>query len=149
MRPKLKVILQSFYSQAQPLTCSSVVGLPQCYRLTTTEHFVLINSFSMYLNVQMSTKDVIGQEVIVFDAIASVAKLLDQLCDGLRSLGVLYTMRAFPDLFVHLFTYTACVTSNEVLEAVFVDEDRDLEVCDTIVMYHLKRFISESSEEGK
>ena len=76
------MILQSFFSQTQPLRCSSVVGLPKCYRLTTTGHFVLINSFSMYLSVLMSTKDVIGQEVMVFDAIASVAELLDQLCDG-------------------------------------------------------------------
>ena len=58
----------------------------------------------------------IGQEVLVFDAIASVAKLLDQLCDGLRSLGVQHVVRAFPNLFLHLFTYTACVTSSEVLD---------------------------------
>ena len=97
----------------------------------------------------MTNKDMIGQEVLVFDAIASVAKLLDQLCDGLRSLGVLRVMRAFPELFLHLFTYTACVTSSEVLESVYLDEEKtDVEPCDTVVMSHLNRFISEATEEG-
>ena len=96
----------------------------------------------------MSNKDIVGQEVLLFDAIASIAKLLDQLCDGLRSLGVLRVMRAFPDLFLHLFTYTACVTSSEVLEAIYIDEEKtDVQPCDTVVMSHLNHFITEASEE--
>ena len=72
----------------------------------------------------MTKKDMIGQEVLVFDAIASVAKLLDQMCDGLRSLGVLHVVHAFPELFLHLFTYTACVISSEVLGSVYIDEEK-------------------------
>ena len=103
----------------------------------------------MYLNIQMSNKDVIGQEVLLFDAIASIAKLLDQLSDGLRSLGVLRIMRVFPDLFLHLFTYTACVTSSDVKEAVYIDEEKtDVQPGVTVVMSHLYRFIKDVSEEG-
>ena len=32
-------------------------------------------------------------------------KLLDQFCDGLRKLGLLRVVRAFPKLFVEMFTY--------------------------------------------
>ena len=74
----------------------------------------------------MSNKDVIGQEILLFDAIASIAKLLDQLSHGLCSLKVLRTMRAFPDLFLHLFTYTACIQSSDVQEAVYVDEEKQM-----------------------
>ena len=102
----------------------------------------------MYLNIQMSNKDVIGQEVL-FDAIASIAKLLDQLSDGLRSLGVLRVLRVFPDLFLHLFTYTACVISSDVQEVVYIDEKKtNIQPGDTVVMSHLYRFIDDVSEEG-
>ena len=100
----------------------------------------------MYLNIQMSNKDVIGQEVLLFDATASIAKLLDQLSDGLRSLGVLRIMRVFSD---HLFTYAACVTSSDMKEAVYIDEEKtDVQPGDTVVMSHLYRFIEDASEEG-
>ena len=103
----------------------------------------------MYLNIQISNKDVIGREVLLFDAIASIAKLLDQLSDGLRSLGVLRIMRVFPDLFLHLFTCTVCVTSSDVKEAVYIDEKKtDVQPGDTVVMSHLYRFIEDASEEG-
>ena len=94
----------------------------------------------------MSNKDVIGQEVLFFDAIACVAKLLDQVCDGLQSLGVLRIMRAFPDLFLHLFTYTANVTSSDVFEAIFVDEDKtNMQPMDTVIMGYIR---GDASEEG-
>ena len=92
----------------------------------------------------MATKDGIWQEIMLFDALTSVSKLLDQLSSGLSSLGVLHVMRAFPDLFVHLFTYTANVTSAEVLDALHVDNDTS----DNLIMSYLHKFIENSSEEG-
>lgn len=93
----------------------------------------------------MCTKDVISQEVLSYEAVGRIARLLDQISDGLASLGVLQVMRSFPHLFVHLFTYMACVTPEDVLEAVYVHENAEI---DEVVMCLLKEFISGASEEG-
>ena len=63
-----------------------------------------------YVNVQMGTKDVIWQEIMLFDAITSISKLLDQLSSGLRSLGVLCVMRAFSDLLLPMLLQLKCWT---------------------------------------
>lgn len=95
---------------------------------------------------QMSSKDVIAQEVLAYEAMSRVSKLLDQFVDGLRNLGVLKAMRSFPDLFVHLFTYTANVSTEEVLDTLRCDAV--LEPSDAVIFNHLKRFIVEGSEDG-
>ena len=64
----------------------------------------------------MSTKDVIGQEIMCFESVGCVSKLLDQLCDGLQQLGVLEIMKTFPHLFLPLFTYTAGVVNQSARE---------------------------------
>ena len=71
----------------------------------------------------MSTKNIIGQQVLCYDSVVRIAKLLDQLCDGLRDGGLLKVVRAFPEIFSPLFTYTACVGSKDVLEAIDTDDD--------------------------
>ena len=49
----------------------------------------------------MSTKDVIGQEILCYDSVGSISKLLDQFSSGLCATGLLEVMKTF------LFTYTA------------------------------------------
>lgn len=97
----------------------------------------------------MSNKDAVGQEIILFEPIGRVSRLLDQFSCGLESTGLLNMMRTFPDLFVHLFTYTACVSSTAVLESIYADEEEsddysgnDLE----IIMNHLTKFINDATE---
>ena len=116
-------------------------GITQVLKVQNQTHVFIMHACTNEWShcVHMTTKEVIGQEVMFFDAIDCVAKLLDQLCDGLRSLGVLHIMRAFPDLFLPLFTYTASVTSSDVQESVFVDEERT--VVDIVVMEYLRQFI--------
>ena len=70
----------------------------------------------------MSNKDVLGQEVLLFDGIASIVKLLDQLSDGLCSLEVLRVMHAFPDVTAPLHVH--CVTSSDVQDAVYIDKEK-------------------------
>ena len=120
-------------------------GITQVLRVSST---VTLNYSFNYVDVQMETKDVIWQEIMLFDAITSISKLLDQLSSGLRSLGVLCVMRAFPDLFIHLFTYTANVTSIEVLDTLYVNKDIELLPSDNMIMSHLRKFIEISSEQG-
>lgn len=94
------------------------------------------------LLLQMSTKNVVGQEVLSFKSVGRIAKLLDQLADGLSSLDVL---RAFLEEFVKLFTYTASVTASDVLDAIYVQEGSEV---DHVVMLNLQEFVTEASEEG-
>lgn len=95
----------------------------------------------------MSSKDVIAQEVLAYEAIGRISKILDQFVDRLRSLGILQAMRSFPELFVHLFTYTANVTPVDVLDTFKCDDN--LDPCNSITYNHLKRFIMEASEDGR
>ena len=62
----------------------------------------------------------IGHEIIAYDAIGRISKLLDQLGSGLQSLGLLKVMRAFPKLFLPLFVYTGCISPCDVLEAIII-----------------------------
>lgn len=98
----------------------------------------------------MSTKEVIAQEILCYDAVGRVSKLLDQFSSGLRPTGLLEIMKLFPELFVHLFTYTACVSPSVVLDSIYVDEDSNLEYGNDviIVMDHLKKFVTTASEQG-
>lgn len=74
---------------------------------------------------------------------------MDQICEGLRPLGLLKAIRAFPEFFIHLFTYTVSISSADLLEAVYVDEDEDtMSTSDSKTLYHLKKFLSESPEDG-
>ncbi len=44
----------------------------------------------------MSTKEVIAQEILCYDAVGRVSKLLDQFSSGLRPTGLLEIMKLFP-----------------------------------------------------
>ncbi len=94
----------------------------------------------------MSNKDVIGQEVLYFDSILRIEKILDQLCDGLRTLGVFSIIKMFPELFAPLLTYTACMSAEDVAEAIYMVGNAP---GDDIIMAHFKRWIYETSKECK
>ena len=95
-------------------------------------------------NPQMSNRDVIAQEVMCYEAVFKVSKLLDQLCEGLQNLGILEAIRTFPGIFLHLLMYTASASKEDVLDAIYVDdEDGDRKFS------FLKKFIEESPEQSK
>ena len=91
----------------------------------------------------MANRHVIAQEIVSYDAVFKVSKLLDQLCEGLQNLGILQAIRTFPEFFLHLLTYTASASSVDVLEAIYTEDDDDLNF--SIV----KRFVEEASEKSK
>ena len=93
---------------------------------------------------QIEYRDIIGQEIISFEAVYKMSKLMDQFCDGLRSTRILNAVRAFPELFIQLLTYTGDVSSESVLEALSVDRDSPTELFE-----FLRRFILKAAEEGK
>ena len=94
----------------------------------------------------MTNRDVIYQEVLTFDAIGKISNLLDQLSSGLHALGVLPVVRAFPELFVPLFTYTAAISPEEVVDTLYLSDDEEE---DEVALLLLKRWIANASEESK
>ena len=85
-----------------------------------------------------------------FESVGRISKLLDQFIYGLGSLGFLQVVRAFPDLFTPIFVYTASVSSSEVIESIYIDEEvTNVLPGDTVVMAHLKCWLNEGSESGK
>ena len=95
----------------------------------------------------MSTKDVIGQEILCYVFVGRISKLLDQFSSRLCATGLLEVMKTFPEFFVHLFTYTASVSASSVLQSIYVDEGTNEDDV-IVVMAHLKKFIADATEEG-
>ena len=93
----------------------------------------------------MSNKEFILEELLSFEGITRITKMLDQLGDGLRTLGMLRIMKLFPTNFVHLFTHTD-ISIEDILTCFEVPSN--LEAGDAVTISHLRRFIIESSEEG-
>ena len=94
----------------------------------------------------MSNKDLILQEILSYEAITRISKLLDQLAEGLQTLGVLKIMRLFPQNFVDLFTYKP-ISGAEVAECLCISPNLQ-DPGDAVTIKHLRRFIRESSDEG-
>ncbi len=88
--------------------------------------------------LQMANRDIVCQEILCFEAIFKQSKLVDQFCDGLRNAGILKAIRAFPDLFVRLFTYTGDISSKSVLEAIKVDDGIPKKLMEFLTKFNLK-----------
>jgi hypothetical protein len=73
----------------------------------------------------MSTKDVIAQHIFVYDALYRRSSLLDQFQQGLKHMGVLEVIEVFPEEMSKLFTYTGEITTEEVLEAVYMETETE------------------------
>ena len=80
-----------------------------------------------------------------YEALFKVSNLLDQFREGLKRMDVLSVIQCFPQLFVNLFTFTGQVSSDDVLEAIFVG---DYDVTDEILKGLLFKYIKNLSEEG-
>ena len=87
----------------------------------------------------MSNKEIILHEILSFEGIARITKMLDQLGDGLKTLGVLCMMKLFPNKFVHLFTHTS-VTVEDVLSS--------LKVPPNLESTHTSKVVLPSSEDS-
>ena len=98
----------------------------------------------------MSNKEVLAQEIVYYESIGRISKAMDKFGQGLHALGVLQLIRTFPQLFAPLFMYTACISSDDVLETIYIDETMtELQPGDEILMAHLKKWISNASVEGE
>ena len=91
----------------------------------------------------------IAQDVLVHEAVYKLEKFMDQFCDRLHKLGLLRLLRAFPNEFVEIFTYAGSVTVDDVLEAVFVDEEEtQMQPGDSITLSLLHEYTRGCDKEG-
>lgn len=86
------------------------------------------------------------EEIVLYEYVGRISKVLDQPCEGLKTLGLLRVMRAFPHIFKTLFTTTTNISSSDVLECLEIP--RNLSSDDTITISCLRQFICEATEEG-
>lgn len=71
-----------------------------------------------------------------------VSNLLD---DGLNKMGLLHVIQRFPQLFSHLFTFTGDVSADDVLAALYVDNE---DTRDEVLMALTYKYIKDLSKEG-
>ena len=93
----------------------------------------------------MSTKNLVVQEILTYEGLYRLTKMMDLFSDGLKSNGVLKLVRAFPEQFVSLFTYTG-LSAEDVLDTVCSVR------CtpgDEVVLSFFKQYIRSCTEYGE
>ena len=64
---------------------------------------------------------------------------------GLKKSNVYELMKAFPNQFLPLFTFSGNIEAEDVINALFVPEDA---IVDELLMQFLKEYIMKCSQEG-
>ena len=95
----------------------------------------------------MKTKVLVAQGIFSHDALYRRSSLLDQFRLGLKEVGALQLVEAFPDLMSKLFVYTGDLSAEEVLEAVYADENT-ITGDDKFVFSLFRRYIEGLSASG-
>ena len=80
---------------------------------------------------------------MTFEAVIRISKMLDQLVEGLQTLGMVKLMRLYPDVFINMFTHKS-LSADDVVKCLNIPQ----ELADSVAIQHLKKFIMSSSEEG-
>ena len=96
--------------------------------------------------LQLSNREVIVEEIPLYESVGRIAKVLDQLTEGLKTLGFLRVMRAFPDIFAALFTSSTTASPYDVLDCLKIPNN--LSEDDIITISCLQKFIRQATKEG-
>ena len=100
--------------------------------------------------MQMSTKEAIAQDLFTFDALYKRQVLLDQLKEGLKSIGALKLIQTFPNEMLPMFTFQGQLVA-DVLEAIDVQVSEDSESLrpeDEVLLRFLQRYIRSLTQSG-
>lgn len=96
--------------------------------------------------LQVSTKELVAQNIVTHEAIYNPSKILDQFGEGLKKLPAVYQlMKAFPDLFLPLFTYSGNIEAEDVIDALFVPKDT---IVEKGLLQFLEQYLLSCSQEG-
>ena len=96
-----------------------------------------------YLYAQMSNKDTVAHEIIQFEAIDRLQRVLNPFRDGLLTNSLLEVIKLFPPLFVDLFTFCGTINSEQVLRAVYVLEPEALSDGDQQLLAFVRQYIQQ------
>ncbi|XP_019858580.1 PREDICTED: uncharacterized protein LOC109586805 [Amphimedon queenslandica] len=94
-----------------------------------------------------STKNIIVQNIITYEALFKHSNLLDQFVEGLKATSLYPLLRAFPALFQPLFTFTE-LTSEEVQKSLIFPNEESFIAQESIILRYLKKYIDECDSEG-
>lgn len=96
----------------------------------------------------MNTKDIVAQHIFIYDALYRRSVLLNQFKEGLMVVGLLQLIQAFPIKLSTLFTYTGDVSTEEVLEAVYM-EGENIIAGDEFVFSLFQEYLKTLKASGK
>jgi len=96
----------------------------------------------------MSTKDVVAQNIFAHDALYRRSILLDQFSHGLKEVGLLQLLKAFPNKMSKLFIYSGDLSPEDVSEAVYVENEANLERNDSYVLSLFHSYICTLNSAG-
>lgn len=82
------------------------------------------------------------------DALYKRAILLDQFKEGLRKVGIFQFIAMFPEEMSGPFIYQGVLTSEDVCNALYVEDEDDLDQENELVFNFLLCYINTLSEEG-
>lgn len=84
-----------------------------------------------------------------YEAIDKVERVLSQFRQGLSSTKVLQAMQAFPELFFKLFVYSGEPSADDVLKAIFVDEEETVQQeGDSLILAWTQQYVKECDGQG-
>ena len=88
------------------------------------------------------------QNIMAQDALYKRAILLDQFKEGLRKVGIFQLIAMFLEETSGLFVYKGVLTSEDVCNALYVEDEDDLDHENELVLNFLLRYVNTLSEEG-
>ena len=98
----------------------------------------------------MCNRKTVAHEVMQFEAIDRLERVLKPFREGLGSNNLLKVIQAFPPLFVDLFTFSGTLEHSQVLEAIYVDESETETRCDEdeqLLMW-VRQYVEQCSTTG-
>ena len=93
----------------------------------------------------MSTKNLVVQEILTYEGLYRLTKMMGLFSDGLKCNGVLKLVRGFPEQFVSLFTYTG-LSAEDVLDSVCSVRCAPR---DEVMLSFFQQYIRSCTEYGK
>ena len=91
----------------------------------------------------MHTRHAVIQDIILHEVITKRQKLLDQIAEGLNSLGLLTLIQAFPAVFESMFVYIRDIRVDDV--KAILEEPVDM-TPDELTAW--TKFLDDCSQEG-
>ena len=89
----------------------------------------------------MATKDAVAHSMIAYDSLYRRSPLLDQFSEGVKEMGLMALIKAFPTEMSPFFNATGELSVEEVLEALWVENEADMSAADKFIVHLFQRYI--------